>query len=150
MVRPQEVSDIALQPGESLTGDVDRGIKDFTTALAYRPNDKGALLLRSGALVEKHEYDLALVDTDRVLTADPKDLAALTTRGQIHSIRRDYAAAETDFDNALIAKPEADLAKPFLWGTGQNLLREALLIADHTSYHVGELIVLRRLLGAWK
>jgi len=51
---------------------------------------------------------------------------------------------------ALIAKPEADLAKPFLWGTGQNLLREALLIADHTSYHVGELIVLRRLLGAWK
>jgi hypothetical protein len=42
------------------------------------------------------------------------------------------------------------LAKPFLWGTGQNLLREALLIADHNAYHIGELIVLRRLLGAWK
>jgi hypothetical protein len=50
----------------------------------------------------------------------------------------------------LILKPGADLAKPFLWGTGQNLLREALLIADHNAYHVGELIVLRRLLGAWK
>ena len=49
----------------------------------------------------------------------------------------------------LIARPEADLYKPFRWGEGQNLLREALLIADHTSYHLGELIVLRRLLGIW-
>jgi len=48
---------------------------------------------------------------------------------------------------ALITRPEADLYKPFRWGEGQNLLREALLIADHTSYHLGELIVLRRLLG---
>ena len=46
----------------------------------------------------------------------------------------------------LILKPGADLAKPFLWGTGQNLLREALLIADHNAYHIGELVVLRRLL----
>jgi DinB superfamily len=51
---------------------------------------------------------------------------------------------------ALILKPEADLAKPFLWGTGQNLLREALLVADHAAYHLGEMIVVRRLLGAWK
>lgn len=43
-----------------------------------------------------------------------------------------------------------DLLAPFAWGDGQNLLREALLIADHTAYHVGELLVLRRLLGAWK
>jgi DinB superfamily len=50
---------------------------------------------------------------------------------------------------ALIEHPSADLYKPFRWGEGQNLLREALLIADHTSYHLGELIVLRRLLGAW-
>ena len=50
----------------------------------------------------------------------------------------------------LLARPEADLAKPFRWGDGQNLLREALLIADHNAYHLGELLVLRRLLGAWK
>lgn len=49
----------------------------------------------------------------------------------------------------LITRPEADLVKPFRWGEGQNLLREALLIADHTAYHTGELIVIRRLLGAW-
>jgi hypothetical protein len=50
---------------------------------------------------------------------------------------------------ALITRPDADLAKPFRWGDGQNLLREALLIADHTAYHLGELVVLRRLLGIW-
>jgi hypothetical protein len=65
----------------------------------------------------------------------------------------DRSIAEVQRDRekfkALILKPEADLAKPFLWGTGQNLLREALLIADHNAYHTGELIVLRRLLGCW-
>jgi hypothetical protein len=50
---------------------------------------------------------------------------------------------------ALIENPQSDLFKPFRWGDGQNLLREALLIADHNAYHIGELIVLRRLLGAW-
>jgi DinB superfamily len=49
----------------------------------------------------------------------------------------------------LLEKPGADLYKPFRWGDGQNLLREALLIADHNAYHLGELIVLRRLLGIW-
>jgi hypothetical protein len=49
----------------------------------------------------------------------------------------------------LISKPDVDLYKPFRWGEGQNLLREALLIADHNAYHVGELILLRRLLGIW-
>lgn len=50
---------------------------------------------------------------------------------------------------ALIENPSSDLYKPFRWGEGQNLLREALLIADHNAYHLGELIVLRRVLGAW-
>ena len=50
---------------------------------------------------------------------------------------------------ALVENPSADLSKAFRWGDGQNLLREALLVADHTAYHLGELIVIRRLLGAW-
>lgn len=50
----------------------------------------------------------------------------------------------------LLKDPDADLYKPFPHGDGQHLLREAMLIADHTSYHTGEIIVLRRLLGAWK
>ena len=35
-------------------------------------------------------------------------------------------------------------------GDGQTLFREAILIVDHTSYHTGEIILLRRLLGDWK
>lgn len=50
----------------------------------------------------------------------------------------------------LIADPKSDLHKPFPWGDGQTLLREALLAADHNSYHLGQLVTLRRLLGAWK
>lgn len=49
----------------------------------------------------------------------------------------------------LINDPDRDLYEPFPHGDGQNLLREALLIADHTAYHVGEIIMLRRLLNAW-
>jgi hypothetical protein len=72
--------------------------------------------------------------------------------GSAEAWDRSVAAVKADLEKfkALILRPQADLAKPFLWGTGQNLLREALLIADHNAYHVGELIVLRRLLGAWK
>ncbi len=59
-------------------------------------------------------------------------------------------AAERKSFQALLTRPDADLHAPFAWGEGQNLLREALLIADHNAYHVGELVVLRRLLGIWK
>jgi hypothetical protein len=41
------------------------------------------------------------------------------------------------------------LDKPFKHGTGQSLLKEALVLADHNSYHTGEIIILRRLLKAW-
>lgn len=51
---------------------------------------------------------------------------------------------------ALLSDSECDLYAPFAHGDGQNLLREALLIADHTAYHVGEILVIRRLLNAWK
>ena len=35
-------------------------------------------------------------------------------------------------------------------GDGQTLLREALLVADHNSYHLGQLVMLRKMFGAWK
>ncbi len=49
----------------------------------------------------------------------------------------------------LVSDARRELAAPFAWGDGQNLLREALLVVDHTGYHVGELVALRRLLGIW-
>jgi uncharacterized damage-inducible protein DinB len=49
----------------------------------------------------------------------------------------------------LVRDPDSDLFTPFPWGTGQTLLREALLIADHNAYHLGQVVVVRRLLGCW-
>ncbi|GAA4327946.1 DinB family protein [Mucilaginibacter gynuensis] len=42
-----------------------------------------------------------------------------------------------------------DIYAPIPHGTGQTILREALQIADHNSYHTGEIIAVRRMLGAW-
>ena len=42
-----------------------------------------------------------------------------------------------------------DLLAPLPHGTGQTLLREAMLIADHAAYHTGEIVLVRRLLHAW-
>lgn len=49
----------------------------------------------------------------------------------------------------LIENAGYDLFKPFKHGTGQSLLKEALVLADHNSYHAGEIIIIRRLLNAW-
>jgi hypothetical protein len=45
----------------------------------------------------------------------------------------------------MILDPAQNLRRKFPWGSGQTLLREALTIADHTSYHLGQLLLVRRL-----
>lgn len=42
-----------------------------------------------------------------------------------------------------------DIYKPFDYGSGQSLLKEALVLADHNSYHTGQIIILRRMLHDW-
>jgi hypothetical protein len=49
----------------------------------------------------------------------------------------------------LVADPATDLFAPLPHGQGQTPLREALLVADHNAYHLGQLVTVRRLLGAW-
>lgn len=49
----------------------------------------------------------------------------------------------------LVANPKTDLFVKIPHGDGQTILREALLVADHNAYHLGQLVLLRRLLGAW-
>jgi hypothetical protein len=51
---------------------------------------------------------------------------------------------------ALVADPKTDLTAPLAHGQGQTVLREALLVADHNAYHLGQLVMLRILLDAWK
>jgi hypothetical protein len=50
----------------------------------------------------------------------------------------------------LINDKSTDLFAKIPHGDGQTILREALLTADHNAYHIGQLILVRRLLGAWK
>lgn len=49
---------------------------------------------------------------------------------------------------ALIADERNDLFRKIPHGTGQTLLREALLVADHNAYHLGQLMYLRKMLEA--
>jgi uncharacterized damage-inducible protein DinB len=65
---------------------------------------------------------------------------------------RSVAAFRADLQamQDLVADPGTDLFTPLPHGDGQTSLREALLVADHNAYHLGQLVVVRRLLGAWK
>jgi len=49
----------------------------------------------------------------------------------------------------LVKDPKTDLLARIPWGDGQTILREALLVADHNAYHLGQMLDARRLLGAW-
>ena len=63
----------------------------------------------------------------------------------VKAVRSDMRAIQ-----ALVANPKRDLFAPLPHGDGQTLLREALLVADHNAYHIGQLVLLRRLLGAFE
>jgi hypothetical protein len=76
-------------------------------------------------------------------SAEPESAAAWEK--SVKSFQHDLAAMRK-----LVADPKADLFTPLPHGEGQTLLREAMQMADHNAYHVGELVFLRRLLGAWK
>jgi hypothetical protein len=63
----------------------------------------------------------------------------------IRAFRRDLKAMQI-----LISDSQTNLLAPIPHGEGQTILREAVLVADHNAYHLGQLVLLRRLLGAWK
>ena len=65
---------------------------------------------------------------------------------------RSVAAFRADLQSMkdLVSNPDTDLYKPIRHGQGQTILREVLLVADHNAYHLGQLVIVRRLLGAWK
>jgi len=73
--------------------------------------------------------------------APPDDAAWEQT---VAAFRNDLQAMES-----LVADSAIDLFALIPYGTGQTILREALLVADHNAYHLGQLIVVRRALGAW-
>jgi hypothetical protein len=72
----------------------------------------------------------------------PPDAAAWDR--SVEALRRDLEAMQV-----LVADSSHDLFASIPHGDGQTLLREALLVADHNAYHLGQMVLLRRLLGAW-
>jgi len=71
--------------------------------------------------------------------------SAASWNNSLRSFRADWKAMAK-----LVADKKTDLFAPIPHGSGQTILREALLIADHNSYHLGQMVILRRLLGTWK
>ena len=65
-------------------------------------------------------------------------------RRSVDAFRADREALQT-----LAADRTMDLSAKLPHGTGQTRLRELLLVADHNAYHVGQLVLVRRLLGVW-
>jgi hypothetical protein len=62
----------------------------------------------------------------------------------VESLERDLEAM-----GKLVVNPKTDLLAAIPHGSGQTILREVLLMADHNAYHLGQLVLVRRLLGCW-
>ena len=45
----------------------------------------------------------------------------------------------------LVADPKTDLYAKIPWGEGQTILREAMLVADHNAYHLGQVVAVRKM-----
>ena len=69
----------------------------------------------------------------------PEDITAT-----LSGLRQDREAL-----TAMALDTRTDLFARIPHGTGQTYLRELLLVADHTSYHLGQMVVVRRALGIW-
>ena len=50
----------------------------------------------------------------------------------------------------LVANNKTNLYAKIPHGTGQTILREVLLVADHNAYHLGQVIAIRLILGNWR
>jgi len=77
----------------------------------------------------------------------PKTQAPPNDKAWSKSVRS--ITADLEAMSALVADEGTDLHARIPHGDGQTILREALLIADHNAYHIGQLVLVRRLLGAW-
>jgi hypothetical protein len=83
---------------------------------------------------------------DEYWPASPKPPSEEAWHSSVRALEEDLVAF-----TKLIKNPKSNLFSQIPWGKkDQTLLREVLLAADHNSYHTGELVFLRRILGAWK
>ena len=77
----------------------------------------------------------------------PQEKAPLDEKAwdrSVRAVKRDRKAM-----CELVRDAKTDLFAKIPHGDGQTILREAMLVADHNAYHVGQLVLMRKLLGAW-
>ena len=91
------------------------------------------------------QYEHRMKWPDDYWPTSPKPPSDAAWTRALAAVRRDRAAMQQ-----LATDPAIDLLAAIPHGTGQTYLREVLLVADHATYHVGQIVALRRQLGAWK
>jgi len=147
---------VALLKGGSAHATFDAAVKDFP-AKHYGKRPKGAAHSPWEVLEHMRIAQWDILEFSRNAkhvspefpggywpkTPAPADATAWTK--SVQSFRADLKAMV-----ALAENESVDLFARIPHGEGQTILREALVLADHNAYHLGELLLLRRLLGAWK
>ena len=145
----------ALNWGEA-HADFDAAVKDFPAALRGKRLDGlpySAWQILEHLRIAQHDIldfsrnakyeEMKWPDDYWPASPEPPDDKAWDK--SVAAFRRDRRAVQK-----MAADPTVNLNKRIPHGTGQTYLREVLLVLDHNAYHVGELVMLRRLLGAWK
>ena len=144
----------ALDWGEA-HADFDAAVKDFPPALRGRRLEAlpySAWQILEHLRIAQHDIlDFSRNPTykemkwpDDYWPASPEPPDDKAWDKSVAAFRRDRRAVQK-----MAADPKVRLDKRIPHGTGQTYLREILLVLDHNAYHVGELVMLRRLLGAW-
>lgn len=147
---------IKLLKGGDAHADFDSAIKDFPFELRGK-TPKGAehspweelehLRIAQWDILDfsiNHEYKEKEWPKDYwPVTQSPPDEKAWDK--SIRAFRRDLKAMCD-----LVEDEKTDLFAKIPQGSGQTILREVLLVADHNAYHLGQIVLLRRLLGVWK
>lgn len=135
---------------------------DFTKALADVPSGE------RGVVPEGLPYSLwQLAEHTRLAQADILEFCRSSSYRE-KKFPEDYwpkAAAPTDAEwkeclagfkadlaalRQMAADDSVDLSAKIPHGDGQTYLREILLVIDHNSYHIGQMVLVRRLLGIWE
>jgi hypothetical protein len=141
--------------GASAHADFDSVVKDFPAELrGKRPKgaEHSAWQLLEHIRVALHDlYDFS-TNSKYVSMKWPDDYwpkeAAPPSEGawstSVRAVKKEFAAFEK-----LIGDAKTNFSAKISWGEGQTILREVLLAGQHTSYHLGQLVLLRRELGAW-
>ena len=108
--------------------------EDSDEDVFFHMEDVGGEDLTEGTEIE---FDIEQAPTP----APPSDAA---WEDSVRQVRDDLQAMKD-----LVADPDIDLHAEIPHGDGQTYLREAMLVADHNAYHVGQLVTVRRLLDCW-